>query len=288
MSLKFQWWRLTHPHRNRLRRRVIQYATESGLAQTDPDVAEAVDYLRKNPLDNFPYPFAENYTASENRVKHNPKIGLRYVQHQGNRLYWREGAKRRRIRRNYNALRIEQDERSPHRYLTPEFAVDAGDIVADIGCAEAILALDVVERARHLYLFESDGRWIKALEATFSPWKDKVTICHATLGAQSGEEGRVALDDYFANKPAPNFYKLDVEGSEAAVLNGARRTLARAVNPRLAVCTYHRPEDEANLAALLRELGFTPKPSRGYILLYDEKDFEPPYFRRGLLRATVA
>jgi hypothetical protein len=191
MSLKFQWRRLTHPHRDRLRREVIEHAEVSGLAETDPDVTQALNYLRDNPLRIFPYAFAENYTTSQSQVKRDREIGLPYVEHNGKRLYWREGGgKRGWIERNYKALRIEQDERSPHRYLIPGFAVNPGDIVADIGCAEAIFALDVVERARHLYLFESDGRWIKALEATFKPWKDKVTICQATLGAQRGQ-GRV-------------------------------------------------------------------------------------------------
>ncbi len=285
MSLTFQWWRLRHRHRDRVRRRVIRYSIESGLAEADADIAEAIGYLQKNPLHIFPYPFARNYAKSQVRVKHDREIGLRYVEHLGMRLYWREGGDLDWVRRNYTALRREQDERSAHRYLVPGFDVHAGDVVADIGCAEAMLALEVVEQARHVYLFESDERWLKALEATFGPWKEKVTICHATLGAKSGQ-GRVTLDEYFAEKTAPNFYKLDVEGAEAEVLNGARHTLARAVTSRVAVCAYHRHEDEANLTKLLRELAFNPEPSRGYLLLFDEEDFTPPYFRRGLLRAT--
>jgi hypothetical protein len=284
-GLQFLWWRLTHPQRDRLRRGIIAHAEASGLVNRDADVAEAVAHLRRNPLHHFPYSFTQNYRPSEHPAQVDAEVGLPYVMHRGRRLYWRAGRKTRRLPGDYAALLAEQDEQSPHRYLVPGFDVRPGDVVADVGCAEGNFSLEVIERAGHVYLFEADGRWAKALEATFRPWKEKVTICRSMVGRQSGD-GMVALDDYFAGKTPPNFYKLDVEGYEADVLNGARRTLGRAGDPRLAVCTYHRQEDEANLTALLRELGFAASPSRGYMLLYREPNFGPPYFRRGLVRAS--
>ena len=284
-GLSFLWWRLTHPQRDRLRRDIIAHAEASGLAVRDPDVAAAVAYLRAHPLHHFPYPFVEKYRPADHPVVSDTAVGLPYVVQNGRRLYWRAGRKARRIAGEHAALTAEQDEASPHRYLVPGFDVKPGDIVADVGCAEGNFSLEVVERAAHVYLFEADGRWVRALEATFRPWRDKVTICRSLVGRQSGD-GLVALDDFFAGKPAPTFLKLDVEGYEADVLNGARATLARARDVRAAVCTYHRQEDEAALAALLRELGFTPAASRGYMLLYREANFGAPYFRRGLLRAT--
>lgn len=284
-GLQFLWWRLTHPQRDRVRREIIAYAERSGLARRDTDVAEAISFLRSNPLHHFPHPFVRDYRESDHPARHDPAVDLPYVLHGDRKLYWRSGRKIRRLPGDYTALLAEQDERSPHRYLVPGFEVRPGDIVADVGCAEGNFALEVIERAAHVYLFEADGRWAKALEATFRPWKGKVTLCKSLVGKQSGD-GMVALDDYFAGKTPPNFYKLDVEGYEADVLNGARRTLARAGDARLAVCTYHRQEDEENLAVLLRQLGFTPTASRGYMLLYREANFGPPYFRRGLLRAV--
>lgn len=283
--LAFLWWRLTHPQRDRLRRGIIAHAESSGRAATDPEVREVIEFLRANPLHHFPYSFVHDYRDADHPAHFDPQVGLHYVNHKGHRLYWRAGRKARRVPGDYTQLLAEQDERSPHRYLTPHFNVKAGDIVADVGCAEGNFSLEVVERAKHVYLFEADGRWAKALETTFKPWAHKVTISRSLVGKQSGD-GMVALDDFFRGKEPPTFLKLDVEGYEADVLNGARATIARARDVRAAVCTYHRQEDETNLAGLLSELGFSAEPSHGYMLLYREPNFGPPYFRRALLRAS--
>lgn len=282
--LAFLWWRLTHPQRDQLRRAIIAHAESSGRARADAEIRAAIDHLRASPLHHFPASFVEDYRPADHRAHFDADVGLHYVMHKGHRLYWREGRKPKRIPGDYSQLLAEQDERSPHRYLVSGFDVKPGDIVADVGCAEGNFALEVVERAAHVHLFEADERWAKALEATFRPWAHKVTITRSLVGRESGD-GRVALDDFFADKPAPTFLKLDVEGWEADVLAGGRQTFARAHDVRAAVCTYHRQEDEANLAALLRELGFSTEPSPGYMLLYREPNFGPPYFRRALLRA---
>jgi len=68
----------------------------------------------------------------------------------------------------------------------------------------------------------------------------------------------VRLDDYFAGAARlPDFIKIDVEGAEEAVLNGARETLARG-GPALVV-EIHRwgsPESQRVLS-LLSELGYS-------------------------------
>jgi hypothetical protein len=284
-SFAFLWWRLTHPQRDALRRAIIAHAEASGRAARDGEVREVVEFLRTQPLHHFPYPFVADYRRSAHPAHWDAAAGLHYVDHGGKKLYWRAGRKAKRIPGDYTALLAEQDERSPHRYLTASFDVKPGDIVADVGCAEGNFSLEIVERAKHVYLFEADGRWAKALETTFAPWKHKVTISRSLVGRQSGD-GMVALDDFFRGQEPPTFLKLDVEGYEADVLQGGRETIARARDVRAAVCTYHRQQDEAELTKLLHELGFRTEPSRGYMLLYREPNFAAPYFRRALLRAT--
>lgn len=51
----------------------------------------------------------------------------------------------------------------------------------------------------------------------------------------------VALDEIMPQL-APDYIKLDIEGSELAALNGMRRMI-ETHRPRLAVCLYHKPQD---------------------------------------------
>jgi hypothetical protein len=68
------------------------------------------------------------------------------------------------------------------------------------------------------------------------------------------------LDDFFAERPhGPNYLKIDVEGHELAVLNGARRTLATYRPTILVECeARHRPDaDVRPVFEFLQSLGYT-------------------------------
>ena len=51
-----------------------------------------------------------------------------------------------------------------------------GKVFVDVGCAEGYSSLEIIEEAKHVYLFEQNESWLEAIRATFEPWKDKVTI----------------------------------------------------------------------------------------------------------------
>jgi hypothetical protein len=283
--LGFLWWRLSRPRRNRQRLQVIAYARASGEFDADSDVREIVEFLESAPIDIFPYRFRQVPRGDRPSVEFDADRDLHFVMHEGHRLYWRPERKAKRVPGDYVGLLTEQNVQSPHRYLTDEFDVDEEDVIADVGCAEANFTLEVIDRIRHAYLFEADPRWITALEATFAPWKDKVTIVPSMVGSRT-ESDTIALDDYFADKQPPTFLKLDVEGHEADVLRGAASIIESCPSMQAAVCTYHRQEDLEILTNLLEELGMTARPSRGYMLLHRSEDFAEPYFRRGLVRAN--
>lgn len=65
----------------------------------------------------------------------------------------------------------------------------------------------------------------------------------------------IALDDFVADHPEPDVLKLDVEGAEVEVLQGARRLLQRR-RPAV-VCELHSAECEAGVFRILEELGYT-------------------------------
>jgi hypothetical protein len=51
----------------------------------------------------------------------------------------------------------------------------------------------------------------------------------------------------------PTFIKMDIEGSEKAALEGARKLIARD-KPKMAICVYHKPNDLWELPLYIKEL----------------------------------
>lgn len=64
----------------------------------------------------------------------------------------------------------------------------------------------------------------------------------------------VRLDDFVRenNLPRVDFIKADIEGFERHMLAGAQETLARFA-PKLALCTYHLPDDPQVMAGLIKQ-----------------------------------
>jgi hypothetical protein len=54
----------------------------------------------------------------------------------------------------------------------------------------------------------------------------------------------------------------------------------------VALCTYHKNNDEEDFTALLKRHGFSVTPSKGYMINYYDKKMTAPYLRRGLIRAA--
>lgn len=63
----------------------------------------------------------------------------------------------------------------------------------------------------------------------------------------------VDLDSFFSNREAPTFIKMDIEGSEADALEGARNLIVRH-RPAVAVSIYHKPSDLWKIPLMLTEL----------------------------------
>jgi hypothetical protein len=263
---------------------IRQYFLSLDKSEQEPEIVQIINYFEKYPFSVFPYEFTEKYHAKDVDVFYDQSCKMKYVLHNQKRLYFPKNRRNESIQCYYNGLRIEQDIDSPHRYDTEEYTVKEGDIIADIGAAEGIWALNHAEKASKIFLFECEKKWLKALEKTFEPWKEKVIFVNKYV-SNITKDSNITLDDFLNDKEI-NFIKADIEGAEIQLLEGATKILSEQNNLRLLLCAYHRKDDEVILKQFLEEKGFTTQYSKGYMLFIHDNDLEVPYIRRGLIRAT--
>ncbi len=266
------------------RKRILGDVKQNPALYAEPELADAVRYISRHGISVLSYEGCERYDRIKIAV-HRDEDGFPWVDHGGRRLYFRRGSDEEMVKMAYRGLLEEQDPASPHCYLAPGFEAGEGDVLLDIGAAEGIWALDNVEKARHIVLFEAKEEWIGALERTFAPWRDKVTIIDK-FASDAEDAQSVTLDDVMRREKAPLLLKMDVEGAEARVLDGAREVLSRS-DTRAVICTYHRHGDHAALSEKMRSLGYRVTTSHGYMLFVFAHDLQPPFFRRGMIYCRI-
>lgn len=238
----------------------------------------------------FPYPFAEEYKVDNIIVC--SEDGIRYVMHNGRKLFF-PNYEDERIRKDYNQLMMEGDQRSPHCYFSSDFSFEEGMVLIDVGAAEGIISLDVVDKAAEIYMLECSKQWQNALRHTFFDYKEKAHIINKYAGA--GNNGTTVTIDALLDKYKDKriFIKIDIEGMEIEALRGCLNTIKNNV-VQIAVACYHTNNQENELMSFFRENGLSVEVSDGvmlyncgYMVLLNGKyeRIEWPYFRHGIIRA---
>ena len=141
-----------------LRRKILSYFAEIPGDKINEDQKEVLNYLKNNPVSIFPYPFQDLYLPVNVEVYSDPETGMKYVNQDGKRLYFKKRWNKKRIQKGYSELAKEQDYGSPHRYISNDFSPGSNDVLADIGTAEGNFSLSVIElpRAGHLSPLRGD------------------------------------------------------------------------------------------------------------------------------------
>lgn len=248
----------------------------------EAEINEALTFLKNNPLTVFPYPFSEKYKPQHIHVHTDIATGLRYVMYHQHKLFFKRSLTVEEIQHSYSFLLCEQDSESPHCYLHDGFLLNKDAVLADIGCAEGIFSLMNIDTVKHVYLFEANKEWIEALEQTFTPWQEKVTIVNKFVSDKTAGDF-ICLDDYF-DTVKPDFLKIDVDGAEADLLKGSE-TLITSAKLQIALCTYHKQNDATEFETYLQHRNYNTAFSKNVMLFYFDEAFNPPYFRKALLRA---
>ncbi len=268
-----------------LRKKILKHFAEIPEDEINDDQKEVVNYLRNNQVSIFPYAFQDKYKTENVDVFTDPSTGMKYVLQERKRLYFKKRWNKKRIRKSYSELSREQDLKSPHRYISDDFHPGNNDVLADIGAAEGNFSLSVIEKVKKIYLFEYDREWVMALEATFAPWKEKVEIIPKYV-SDIDDEMHIRMDTFIKSRNDVTFLKIDVDGSEQKVLDGCSELLKSGIPLKVALCTYHKANDEKDFRDLLVGYDFDVRESKGYMINYYDKKLKTPWLRRGLLKAV--
>lgn len=269
--------------KKKARNKILTYYSQT--PSNSKEISDAVQYISSHPLTTFFGVFQEKYLADKVKVYTDHTNGLPYVITDSKKLYFKRSHNKRTVQLMFNSLIIEQDDHSPHCYTDNDFQVINDEILADIGCAEGYFSLINIEKSKKVYLFEHDTEWIEALEATFTPWKDKIRIIPKFV-SDKNNSNEISLDNYFMEiDEKPSFYKIDVEGAEASVLKGMKVLLREPV--KVALCTYHNHHDYDIFSRFFEDNLFHYRPNSG-VMIYqnDLKRMEPPFFRKCMIKAT--
>lgn len=190
---------------------------------------------------------------------------LPYIIHSHRKLYFPQKFKDI-IVAAYKSLVLEQDEGSAHRYVQ-SYEIFKNKTLLDIGAAEGLIALDVIELVDFVYLFECDEDWVDALSATFEPWKNKIEIIRKYV-SDKNDDTNITLDTFFEDKPIDNlFIKMDIEGAELDALNGASYIFDHAKKMDFSICTYHKETDKIQIPAFLKAHGQNYNFTKGHLCI---------------------
>jgi len=235
------------------------------------------DFMGKYGLTFYPYSFTLEYRKKSIDCFFDEYLKMHYIIFEGKKLYFPKSYEKELVIYTYRALIIEQDFRSAHQYVKDINRLK-GKILLDIGSAEAMFSLSVIELVNHVYIFECDENWIEALTATFEPWKNKITIVQKYVN-DVNDENNITIDRFLEGKEKTNlFLKMDIEGSEQMALRGAENTLKEAQDIDFAICTYHRKNDSVEIAKILQSYNLEYEQTDGYI--YFENEFRKAIIRR--------
>jgi len=156
--------------------------------------------------------------------------------------------------------------------------VSSGDYVVDGGAFKGETAFWFLSKgAGKVYAFEGDSISFEVLSknVSFDRVEDKIIPVKALLSDKDGvykikmtgsssssilvnggtEVESITLDSFVIknNIEHIDFIKLDVEGAELDVLNGARETIKK-FKPKMAISVYHKPDDIILITSFLHEL----------------------------------
>lgn len=176
-----------------------------------------------------------------------------------------------------------------HYYQKEQTIVEQDEIILDIGTAEGLLPLAVIDKCKHIYMIEPSVAFTETLRLTFDNYKHKTTIINCAVGNQDGIisfdenslDGSVStdnnssssqiaiqkIDTIFSDNQKITYLKADIEGFEQEMLKGAAETIKKN-KPKIAITTYHTQNNPQEIIDLIT--GFVPEYKYYVIGIYEQ------------------
>lgn len=128
----------------------------------------------------------------------------------------------------------DQDMDSPYCYTRSFYEVKQNDVVVDAGAESGFFALEQVDIAKRIFVVEGDKEWMEALECTFRPYEQRVTLVCKYLGNK--EEGEYISLHTLNTIDRLSFIKMNLEGLEYDVIENADEIFCQ--NDKVTVLAY--------------------------------------------------
>lgn len=251
----------------------------------DADALEIISFLKSNPVEMIPYLYRKEYEKKRIEVKFDSIEDLYVVKVNGNDIYFPKEMTTEYIVDSVRVGLIEQDERSPHKYLPIGSMNIGGDVAILCGASDCMYALQIIGYFKKIYLFEANTAWIKPIKRTLRDYLHKIEIVPYFI-SDKNSTNTVTIDSFFKNKREEvNYIQADIEGDELKMLRGCEQLLNQATNLKLALCCYHTAQQEKELTEMLVGKGFSISSSKGFLLMWMQYPLKPPYLRKGVLYA---
>lgn len=256
-----------------------------------PEYADDIKYIKTHrSLGVFNGDYADKYVrrfeiaGGDIPVAFDEVHKMCYVMHNGKRLYFPVGYNEKSASALYESEMMEQDEHSPHLYIDSSIDSYRDGVVVEIGAQDGSFSLDMVDRAKEVYVFECVDEWIEALKVTFAPYKNVHIVKSLVSDKDEGEY--CTLDTVLRDVASEvTVIKADVEGWEPAALRGAKNILQSSKHIMLLVCAYHNQGDEDEIRQILGN-AFKVEPREGHMLFIWDDNLSYPFFRHGVLKCT--
>lgn len=204
------------------------------------------------------------------------------------KLYW---PKEFQIERLNQVVCENFDHKDFHYYQGHNTPIEQGEILLDIGTAEGLFPLSVIDKCSKIFLIEPSKIFEQCLKKTFKNYSDKVVIINKAVGndtqniffdensldgiitKESKNTIAVELDkiDNIIKNEKITYLKADIEGFELEMLKGAANTI-RQNKPKIAITTYHEANNPQEIIDLIKS--YVPE-YKFFIKGIDERQFKP-------------